>query len=294
MKLTFIANRVTRKGDQGALYYWSPKTEALSPEMVELGIAQEILNAFIDHVRNDEQRLGDSCPDTILINSKAGVEELVMPGPDGTTVLELLRQIPDNVQISSSLNYLNGNEALREALEPGARTKQSRYAFARMLQENNIQASGFLAQPIFHPFLPGKEVFEEIREEAGAERIYLDILTSNIRSLAVIIQIIGWFDKEAECTMWEDYLPQDAPKKSGGRRCISVGKQREIFEQVIKNSKAAGIERNTYCRFTQETADLPLLDYNNYDQPGCMGYVSPTPQQIRAARQTQRFSPGRD
>jgi DNA repair photolyase len=283
-------NRVQNKDEFGKLYYWSPKTEALSPEMVELGIAQEILCAFEDHVIEEQKRLGGRCPDTLLVITKAGKQELSTKGPDGKTILELMRRIPDNIQVCGSVNYLNYNKQLREALEPGARPAEDRFEFLRILQKNNIQASGLLFQPIFAPFIPDESYFRMLTETVGIQKMHIDILTSNIRSLAVVMQIVGWYYPEAEKQMWDLYLPQEGPEKGGNRRSIAEKMQKEIIEGTINSARKVGVQNFTYCRFTQKAVGLPPRP----EKEECMSYITPTPENIRKSRQNQLFSPGKD
>jgi hypothetical protein len=108
-------NRIKTPDQTGMLYYLSPKTDSLSPEMVETGIAQSILRHFVHHVESETKRMG-RCVDTMLIISKAGVQDLHIKGPDGNTVLDLMKEIPDNIQVCGSLNYLKCNQHKSQAI----------------------------------------------------------------------------------------------------------------------------------------------------------------------------------
>ena len=283
-------NRAKSKAEFGRLYYLSPKTEAFSPQLIKLGLIQQILEAFEDHVLEEQKRLGGICPDTLLIITKAGKQDLLTPGPNGDTILKLLRKIPDNVQVCGSFNYLNGDSNLREALEPGARCVEDRFELMRTLQNNNIQASGLLFQPIFPPFLPDDDYYEMLRNYVGVKKMHIDVLTSNIRSLAVVMQIIGWYYPEAEKMMWDLYLPQEGPEKSGNRKSISAEKLGKIIQNIMTSARKSGIDDFTYCRLTQKAVGLPPRPKNEE----CMSFIKPTPENIRNSRQRQILSPGRD
>ncbi len=282
------ANRVKNSKDRGTMYYFSPKTEAFSPQMVRDGITGSILGAFADHVNDETSRMG-MCPDTLMIITKAGVEDIQIQSPSGRTLLEILLEIPNNMQISASIAHLDNNLELREALEPGARPKSSRLNLVKMLQHHGILIQGALVQPVFHVFEPDEKFLGELWD-AGIRRISLDMFTTTPENLAIIAQIFGWFDKEAERRMFEDYLSSDAPSKDGIRRGISKELQFQIYGRIIEKARKIGF-KVSYCRFVKKYLGLEELNYGEdgiCPSGGCMANITaPTPEFIETIRKNQ-------
>ena len=266
---------------EGTMYYFSAKTEAFSRQMLKLGITQNILHQFLMHVKETERTEG-KCNDTLMIITKAGEKDLFAKSDSGTP-MELLAKMPDNIQISSSITYFE-NEKMRKSMEPGAPSKDERLGFIRRLGAEGILAWGVLVQPVFHVFLPSESFWLEL-VDAGIRRASIDIFTTTLENLAVVAQIIGWYDKSAEIKMWNDYINSDAPSKDGIRRGISLEKQRIAYEEIVIAANNAGIGKVTYCRYVQKMTDLPELDYCERGMGGCMANISsPTSQMIRTAR----------
>lgn len=284
--------RVENDRKYGTMYYISPRTEFFSPRLIKDGVTEGILLAFKDHMEEETRRLG-KCLDTLMIVTKGGVNQISTPGPKGYTVLELLKSFPDNVQVSLSITHFKRNEALRDAIEPGAPSVAERLEMVRTLQKEEILIQGALTQPLFHVFPPDQHFWEDLYN-AGIRRISVDLLTLTLKNLALIAQIIGWFDKAAEKDILEAYLNTDAPSKDGFRRGISMASQRQFFSSVIDSAKKANLYHASYCRFIQNSVGLPRLDYrepsstNSGAVGGCLANIGkPTPEIIREKRLQQ-------
>jgi hypothetical protein len=258
--------------------------------LVTKGFTHSILNAFADHVNNENNRLNSHCRDMLFIPTKAGIQELDLKDNSGQTIIDILRKFPDNVQVCGSITFFD-NDYVREVLEPGARTESDRLKFLKRLQENNILASSVMVEPILPAYLPSNDFFEKLKDESGTDLIAIDILSTTTKCLLVINQIIGMHNEEAERKMWDYYLSNTIHQKSGLRRCIAVDAQLDIYNHVIKKAQIANINKITYCRSTQSTAKLPILNYKEF---GCMGYLPIEPSRINQVRQQQYHSPGKD
>jgi len=284
---------VAHRDEPGLIYYYSPLTEAFSPQLVRLGITQDILAAFSSHVEEEQRRLEGDCPDCLLIVTKGGDTELRTPSPGGRTPLDILTTFRDNVVINTSIAPYPSEE-IREALEPGARSIEDRLRFMNLLQESGILARGALVQPIFFPFEPGAEFFSDL-VQSGVRRVKIELATTNFTNLAVVAQVIGWFDPDAQRQIFDQYLQTEVrPKGEAGRRTVNQPLQLELYTRMIQAAREAGMENVLYCRYVQDVAGLPPLTYKDPDQSGeegsggCMAYPSPlTPEAIRRDRRRQ-------
>jgi DNA repair photolyase len=252
--------------------------------MVESGMAQDILLRFLQHVKV-RQKLSGECRDTMMIVTKAGEGEIRLKSPNGS-VLEILKQMPDNVQISSSITFFP-REDMRANLEPGGSSKSDRIALIKRLRNEGILCQGAMVQPIFHVFIPDQAFWSELAD-AGINRAAIDIFTTTPENLALVARIIGCNDRDAEIRMWKDYLESNAPSKDGIRRGISVELQRQLYGKIVRDARTAGIEKVVYCRFVQMSIGLQPLNYGEKGDGGCMANITcPTPHKIRIARATE-------
>ncbi len=276
------------------MYYFSPKTEVLSQEMLENGTIHKILNTFANFITESKKKLG-YCNDTLFIVTKGGTKE-VNTKYKGETIIDIFEKFKDNIQISISLAPLADNQRLRTDLEPNAPQKKERLQLVKLLQSKNILCLGALAEPVFTPILPNYDFFKNLYN-SGIRKVALDICTTTYENLAIVAQIFGWHNKEFEKQIWQEYLFTDSPAKSGGRVSVSLSKQKTYYEKMIANANKAGIKQVTYCRYVGNITNLPKLNYNekNAKNPkgvgGCMAYVSPSiPKLISKARVNQQFS----
>lgn len=301
----FFAQQLSMNADkadrQGAMYYLSPLTEMLSPWMVRTGMAQRLIGVFADYVEEQIKKEGH-CKDTLFSVTKGGREELLTPGPNGDTVLDQLKRIPDHVQLSTSLtNY--PDRRVQEALEPGARPIAERLKMVAELQRNHILTEGALCQPIFFPWIDHLDDLFQQLSQAGVRRIKTELLTSSLMNLAFVLQVVGWFDQEAANNMWEEYLTSPTPAKGPMKRMtVSRQLQQQIYHEIFEKASKHGIEFVTYCRYVEKVAGLPELDYREPGETnpkavgGCMAFHSsqttlfPQPEVISAARINQRNS----
>lgn len=275
-----------RKGKgTGNLYYLSPRTEFLSPYLVRMGISQDILSVFVSHVKQDIRQYG-RCLDTMLIITKGGIQDLIAPGPTGENVLELMKQIPNNLQVNTSITPLGPDKQLRSTLEPGARSVEDRLALMDKLQSEGILAQGALTEPLLFPFAYDASFYALLRRH-GIKRVALDFLTSTYENLAVVFQMIGWYDRKAEKDLWEAYLTTDAPPKTGGRITMSISRQREHYAGVMDVIRKAGIDTVTYCMFAERNIRLNKADYG---KSGCMAHLTPHPDNLQKARVAMAYA----
>lgn len=252
-------------------YYFSPKTEALQEPTLRTGIAHRILKEFIRHF--------EEYPDSnarLFIASKAGAKHLLCEY-EGETILDLFGKLKDRMQYNVSVSIMPN--AFRDILEPYAAPIDERLAAVELCRENGIPANSALVQPIFTPYLSDehiREFFDKLRG-AGIINYKPEFLTACMENLAMLGQILGYFDKSLERALYEDYImPENADhKKQRGRtapdRALSIGNIRKMMDytQQIGMSTSICYWVRKQLRITQDM--IPIINENGFQ---CLGYQS--------------------
>ena len=262
---------VSRGKNWNHYYYFSPKTEALQEPTLHTGIAHRILKEFIRHFEefpNSNARL--------FVASKAGAKHLLYEY-EGETILDLFRQLKDKMQYNVSVSIMP--DAFRDILEPYAAPISERLAAVKLCQENGIPANSALVQPIFTPYLTPEHMhsFFDMLRGAGIINYKPEFLTACMENLAMLGQILGYFDKDLERALYEDYImPGNADhKKQRGRtepdRALSIDNIRRMMDYTRTIGMSTSI-----CYWVRKQLHIgndmiPLINENGFQ---CLGYQS--------------------
>ena len=170
-------------------------------------------------------------------------------------------------------------DAFRDILEPYAAPIQERLKAVRLCRENGIPAEAALVQPIFTPYLTPEHVrsfFDMLRAE-GIINYKPEFLTACMENLAMLGQVLGYFDKDLERALYEDYImPENADhKKQRGRtapdRALSIDNIRKMMDYTKQIGMSTSI-----CYWVRKQLHIgndmiPLINENGFQ---CLGYQS--------------------
>ena len=252
-------------------YYFSPKTEALQEPTLRTGIAHRILKEFIRHY--------EEYPDSnarLFIASKAGAKHLLCEY-EGETILDLFRQLRGKMQYNVSVSIMPSS--FRDILEPYAAPIQERLAAVRLCQENGIQANSALVQPIFTPYLTEEHIreFFDMLHDAGIINYKPEFLTACMENLAMLGQILGYFDKDLERALYRDYImPSNADhRKQRGRTAPDRALSIENIRKMMDYTRGIGMS-TSICYWVRKQLKIdgkmiPIINENGFQ---CLGYQS--------------------
>ena len=252
-------------------YYFSPKTEALQEPTLYTGIAHRILKEFIRHF--------EEYPDSnarLFIASKAGAKHLLYEY-EGETILDLFKKLRGKMQYNVSVSIMP--KALRDILEPYAAPIEERLAAVKLCQGNGIQANSALVQPIFTPYLTDDHIrdFFGMLRNAGIINYKPEFLTACMENLAMIGQILGYFDKDLERQLYLDYvMPSNADhRKQRGRtapdRALSIGNIQKMMAITEDLGMSISICFWVRKQLKIDGKMIPIINKNGFQ---CLGYQS--------------------
>ena len=262
---------VSRFKNWNHYYYFSPKTEALQEPTLYTGIAHRILKELIRHFEEYPESNA-----RLFVASKAGAKHLLYEY-EGETILDLFEKLKDRMQFNTSVSIMP--DAFRDILEPCAAPISERLAAVKLCQERGVMANSALVQPIFTPYLTEEHIrdfFDRLRE-VGIINYKPEFLTACMENLAMLGQLLGYFDKDLERQLYEDYImPENADhKKQRGRtapdRALSIDNIRKMMAYTEQIGMTTSI-----CYWVRKqlqiSADLiPVINANGFQ---CLGYQS--------------------
>ena len=263
--------QISRGKNWNHYYYFSPKTEAFQEPTLRTGIAHRILKEFIRHF--------EEYPDSnarLFIASKAGARHLLCEY-EGETILDLFCKLKDKMQYNISVSIMP--TAFRNILEPYAAPIEERLKAVRMCQENGIPANSALVQPIFTPYLTDehiKEFFDMLRAE-GIINYKPEFLTACMENLAMLGQILGYYDKSMEKALYEDYImPENADhRKQRGRtapdRALSIDNIKKMMSYTDQIGMSTSICYWVRKQLKINAEMIPIINRNGFQ---CLGYQS--------------------
>ena len=252
-------------------YYFSPKTEAFQEATLLPGIAHRILQEFVEHYRRHPQSRA-----RLFIASKAGAKHLQYRW-DGISVLDLFTQLKGRMQFNSSVSIMPS--PLRDILEPYAAPIEERLEAVQLCREIGIPSDSALVQPIFTPCLTddGIRDFFNRLHAAGIINYKPEFLTVCVENLAMLGQYLGYFHKDMERCLYEDYLlPSNAlHRKQRGRTAPDRDRSRECLRRMMDYTRSLGMS-TSICYWVRQqlgiSEDLiPLINRNGFQ---CLGYQS--------------------
>ena len=263
--------QISRGKNWNHYYYFSPKTEALQEPTLRTGIAHRILKEFIRHY--------EEYPDSnarLFIASKAGAKHLLCEY-EGETILDLLCQLKGKMQYNVSVSIMP--TAFRNILEPFAAPIEERMKAVRLCRENGIQANSALVQPIFTPYLTDEHIreFFDMLHAEGIINYKPEFLTACMENLAMLGQILGYYDKSLEKALYEDYImPENADhRKQRGRTAPDRALSIENIRKMMSYTDSLGMS-TSICYWVRKqlkisAAEIPIINRNGFQ---CLGYQS--------------------
>ena len=263
--------QISRGKNWNHYYYFSPKTEAFQEPTLRTGIAHRILKEFIRHF--------EEYPDSnarLFIASKAGAKHLLCEY-EGETILDLFGKLKDKMQYNISVSIMPTE--FRNILEPYAAPIEERLKAVRMCQEKGIPANSALVQPIFTPYLTEehiKEFFDMLRAE-GIINYKPEFLTACMENLAMLGQILGYYDKSMEKALYEDYImPENADhRKQRGRtapdRALSIDNIKKMMSYTDQIGMSTSICYWVRKQLKISAQMIPIINRNGFQ---CLGYQS--------------------
>ena len=252
-------------------YYYSPKTEALQEPTLRTGIAHRILKEFIRHF--------EEYPDSnarLFIASKAGARHLLCEY-EGETILDLFRQLKGRMQYNTSVSIMPTE--FRNILEPYAAPIEERLEAVRMCREAGVMANSALVQPIFTPYLTPEHIkeFFDMLHGAGIINYKPEFLTACMENLAMLGQMLGYFDKDLERQLYSDYImPSNADhRKQRGRtapdRALSIDNIQKMMEYTQSIGMTTSICYWVRTQLKIPASMIPIINDNGFQ---CLGYQS--------------------
>ncbi len=259
------------KWNEQHYYYFSPKTEALQEPSLQTGIAHRVLKEFIAHYEKH--------PDSkarLFIASKAGYRQL-MYEYEGETILDLFEKLKDRMQFNTSVSIMPAQ--FRSILEPYAATLDERMKAVRACQERGVMSNSALVQPIVAPYLTEEHIreFFGMLKENGIINYKPEFLTACMENLAMIGQLLGYFDKNLERQLYDDYIAPDNAdhKKQRGRTAPARALSIENIKKMMRITDEMGLSISI-CYWVRQQLKIseemiPIINRNGFQ---CLGYQS--------------------
>jgi len=252
-------------------YYFSPKTEALQEPTLQTGVAHKILREFIRHYE-----LHPESKARLFMATKAGDRQLRYEY-EGESILDLFMQLRDRMQFNTSVSIMP-NE-FRCLIEPYAATIDERLAAVRLCQENNVMANSALVQPIVVPYLTPEhiqEFFSKLHDN-GIINYKPEFLTACMENLAMLGQLLGYFDKDMERELYDYYIaPENADhKKQRGRTAPNRTSSIDYIQRMIDVTDPMDMSISI-CYWVRKQLNIseemiPIINRNGFQ---CLGYQS--------------------
>ena len=262
---------ISRGKNWNHYYYFSPKTEAFQEPTVETGIAHRILKEFIAHF--------EKYPDSnarLFVASKSGPKHLLYEY-EGETILDLFEKLKDKMQFNTSVSIMPSE--FRNLLEPYAAPIEERLESVKLCQERGIQSNSALIQPIFTPYLTDEHIkeFFDMLHNVGIINYKPEFLTACMENLAMLGQWLGYYDKDLERQLYEDYImPSNADhKKQRGRTAPDRALSIENIQKMMDYTKTIGMS-TSICFWVRKQLKIsgsfiPIINENGFQ---CLGYQS--------------------
>jgi DNA repair photolyase len=250
-------------------YYFSPKTEAFQEPTLQTGIAHNILREFINHFEKH--------PDSkarLFIASKAGSRQLLY-SYEGETILELFVKLKDRMQFNTSVSIMPPE--LRGVLEPFAASIEERLKAVSLCQEQGIMADSALVQPIVASYLTEENMKDFFERLKGVNIVNFkpEFLTACMENLAMIGQLLGYYDRAMERELYEYYIAPEniGHRKQRGRTAPSRVLSREHLRKLMETSSRYGLTVSI-CYWVRKQLDIseeviPVINKNGFQ---CLGY----------------------
>ena len=196
---------------------------------------------------------------------------------EGESILDLFMQLRDRMQFNTSVSIMP-NE-FRCLIEPYAATIDERLAAVRLCQENNVMANSALVQPIVVPYLTPEhiqEFFSKLHDN-GIINYKPEFLTACMENLAMLGQLLGYFDKDMERELYDYYIaPENADhKKQRGRTAPNRTSSIDYIQRMIDVTDPMDMSISI-CYWVRKQLNIseemiPIINRNGFQ---CLGYQS--------------------
>ena len=252
-------------------YYFSPKTEAFQEPTLQTGVAHKILREFVRHYE-----LHPDSKARLFIASKGGTRQLRYEY-EGESILDLFVQLKDRMQFNTSVSIMPG--AFRSIIEPYAAPIEERLEAVRLCQQNGVMANSALVQPIVVPYLSQDniEAFFGLLHENGIINYKPEFLTLCMENLAMLGQILGYYDKGLERELYEYYIaPENADhRKQRGRTAPNRSSSIDYLKRMMAVTDKMGMSISI-CYWVRQQLGIdedmiPVINRNGFQ---CLGYQS--------------------
>ncbi len=273
----YLRGILERHNGRHAFYYLSPKTEAFSELTLSTGIAHRILKEFLAHFRANPESGA-----RLFLATKAGRAELEAKHK-GESIIDLLVALGGRVQFNTSIGILPPQ--LMEVLEPGAPRFADRLEAVRLCQSRGVYARAVLSQPILASYLTDEtiEQYFAAMQSVGIINFKPEFLTVCPENLAMIAQLVGYFDKNLERQTYEIYLaPENSDhRKQRQRTAPERTACRKLLDKLIRAGERHGLGVSL-CYWVRSQLDvsealIPIVNARGFR---CLGYqtrfLSPT------------------
>ena len=232
----YLESVIREMGDDGKVFNFTPKSDALSPSMVDSGITSEILDVLARNKRH------------FYILTKSGIPD------DG--IMERLSAMRDLCQIVISSGL--PDERYRSVLEPDAPSISDRMEFAALCRKQGISVSGIIA-----PYMPrlngsySKDIIERFCE-SGVKHTSIQLLKLSEECLENLCRAMpdyedilrDIYDKK-ECNSVEWSLPQGKTVKRYFARADVI---KDELSKLKQTAASNGMTVST-CRQVMELMD---------------------------------------
>lgn len=250
-------------------YYFSAKTEAFQEPTLQTGIAHNIVREFITHFARHPQSQA-----RLFIASKAGVKQLLVEH-EGETLIELFQRLKGRMQFNTSVSIMP--DYLRDALEPFAAPLDERLDAVRLCQANDIMSNAALVQPIILSYLTDEIMHEFFAQLQAANIISFkpEFLTACMENLAMVGQLMGYYDKAREKALYECYIaPENSDhKKQRGRtapnRDLSIASLQRLMDIAEQYGLSTSICYWVRGQLKISEEMIPIVNRNGFQ---CLGY----------------------
>lgn len=252
-------------------YYFSPKTEALQEPTLQTGIAHKILREFVRHYE-----LHPESKARLFMATKGGEKQLRYEY-EGESILDLFIQLKDRMQFNTSVSIMPHD--FRCIIEPYAATIDERMAAVRLCQQNGVMANSALIQPIVVPYLTEENIreFFSMLHGNGIINYKPEFLTLCMENLAMLGQILGYYDKGMERELYDYYIaPENADhRKQRGRTAPNRDASIDYIKRMIKVTDEMDMS-NSICYWVRQQLGIseemiPIINRNGFQ---CLGYQS--------------------
>ena len=267
----FVAKMLDDHLGEQHYYYFSPKTEALQEPTLETGVAHRILREFVRHFEKHPESKA-----RLFMATKAGARQLRYEY-EGESILDLFVQLKDRMQFNTSVSIMPAE--FRCILEPYAATIDERLAAVRLCQEHGVMANSALIQPIVVPYLTRENIesFFTMLNDNGIINYKPEFLTLCMENLAMIGQLLGYFDKDMERELYDYYIaPENADhRKQRGRTAPNRDASIDYIKRMIAFTDTLGMSISI-CYWVRQQLGIteemiPIINRNGFQ---CLGYQS--------------------